>query len=257
MSRLHIVQASNEDFLWLQHAANSGVASNSWIVPKCAEIDDDIVIFSRGHGFVATAKVMQKPARRDDWVNRYGAAVGSVELISPPISIGYIRAKIPALTWAKYPRSITTPLDDVSCQVRELVVLRRTNGVSDLPEEFLRDANLAELRLLAKKGAVDLPKESFGGRQYYLRSCAVRRYALERSNGICEYCESQAPFLTDDGEPYLEVHHMIQLADDGPDDPENVIALCPNCHRKAHHSSDADEVNSEMIKIVSRLESVF
>ena len=37
-----------------------------------------------------------------------------------------------------------------------------------------------------------------------------------------------------DNTPYLEVHHIIRLADDGDDSVENAIALCPNCHREAH-----------------------
>lgn len=40
------------------------------------------------------------------------------------------------------------------------------------------------------------------------------------------------------GEPYLEVHHVLRLADDGPDDIFHVAAVCPNCHREAHHGVD-------------------
>jgi len=44
-----------------------------------------------------------------------------------------------------------------------------------------------------------------------------------------------APFLRKkDQSPYLEVHHMIQLADGGEDTTENAVALCPNCHRQLH-----------------------
>lgn len=41
-----------------------------------------------------------------------------------------------------------------------------------------------------------------------------------------------------EGQPFLEVHHINRLADDGPDTPENVAAICPNCHREAHYGSD-------------------
>jgi 5-methylcytosine-specific restriction endonuclease McrA len=30
-------------------------------------------------------------------------------------------------------------------------------------------------------------------------------------------------------------HHVKQLAHGGEDTVENAIAVCPNCHRKAHH----------------------
>lgn len=36
------------------------------------------------------------------------------------------------------------------------------------------------------------------------------------------------------GKPYLESHHVITLADGGPDVIYNTVAICPNCHRKIH-----------------------
>jgi 5-methylcytosine-specific restriction protein A len=69
----------------------------------------------------------------------------------------------------------------------------------------------------------------------YKRNPDVVAEVLERANGHCEYCECPAPFIrVKDGSPYLEVHHITQLADDGDDSVENAIALCPNCHRKIH-----------------------
>ncbi|MFB6177259.1 MAG: HNH endonuclease, partial [Halobaculum sp.] len=56
---------------------------------------------------------------------------------------------------------------------------------------------------------------------------------------------------TTDGEPYLEVHHLHRLSDDGPDHPDNVIALCPTCHARVHHGSDGDEFNEQLIERVA------
>ncbi|WP_126182948.1 HNH endonuclease [Variovorax atrisoli] len=72
--------------------------------------------------------------------------------------------------------------------------------------------------------------------EYRARSAAVHRYALARAKGSCECCGLGAPFESDQGIPYLEVHHLLRLADDGPDAPSNVAAVCPNCHRALHHS---------------------
>ena len=58
---------------------------------------------------------------------------------------------------------------------------------------------------------------------------------LEIAKGICEDCGALAPFnRASDGTPFLEVHHMVSLADGGEDTVENTQALCPNCHRKVH-----------------------
>jgi len=59
---------------------------------------------------------------------------------------------------------------------------------------------------------------------------------LERANGVCEWCKQPAPFIRRSNQtPYLEVHHVQLLAEDGADTVENARALCANCHRKAHY----------------------
>jgi len=73
----------------------------------------------------------------------------------------------------------------------------------------------------------------------FIRNVDVVVEVLHRANGICEYCEKPAPFMKDsDGQGFLEVHHIITLADNGDDTIENAVALCPNCHRQAHHGKN-------------------
>jgi 5-methylcytosine-specific restriction protein A len=90
--------------------------------------------------------------------------------------------------------------------------------------------------------------------EYRRRSIQVHRYALLRASGICEGCYFPAPFLTEEKQNYLEVHHLLRLADDGPDIPANVSALCPNCHRRAHYSLDRVEFGRQLCENVLRLE---
>ena len=92
--------------------------------------------------------------------------------------------------------------------------------------------NLVKLRELALAVSTSPVKEE-RARVAYQRADAIKKYVLARAKGICEGCNQPAPFVTSKG-PYLECHHLFRLADGGPDHPENVIALCPNCHRKAH-----------------------
>jgi 5-methylcytosine-specific restriction enzyme A len=69
----------------------------------------------------------------------------------------------------------------------------------------------------------------------FKRNADVVASTLVRANGCCELCKQKAPFIrAKDNTPYLEVHHKIRLADGGKDNLENALALCPNCHRKAH-----------------------
>lgn len=70
----------------------------------------------------------------------------------------------------------------------------------------------------------------------FLRNPDVVVEVLTRSKGFCESCRKKAPFVrSSDNSPYLEVHHIIRLADGGYDTIENALAICPNCHRKAHY----------------------
>jgi 5-methylcytosine-specific restriction protein A len=74
----------------------------------------------------------------------------------------------------------------------------------------------------------------------YQRNPDVVAEVLARANGVCEGCQSPAPFIrAKDGTPYLEVHHNVQLALGGDDTVKNAVALCPNCHRKAHFGVNA------------------
>ena len=76
----------------------------------------------------------------------------------------------------------------------------------------------------------------------YSRDPYISVYAKERAHGICQLCNKEAPFKNSRNEPYLETHHIIWLAQGGSDSTDNVVALCPNCHRKMHIVNDNRDV---------------
>ena len=78
------------------------------------------------------------------------------------------------------------------------------------------------------------PKKNQGSKASYERDPKVVRWVLDRASGTCELCKQPAPFSDSKGDPFLEVHHVVQLADGGPDTVENARGLCPNCHREVH-----------------------
>lgn len=67
----------------------------------------------------------------------------------------------------------------------------------------------------------------------YDRDQDISAYVKIRAHGYCDLCGNKAPF-EDEGQPYLESHHIVWLARGGEDVPANMAALCPNCHRKMH-----------------------
>lgn len=83
-------------------------------------------------------------------------------------------------------------------------------------------------------------------RQAFVRSGATRAAVLLRAGGRCEGCGNPAPFQAVDGAPYLETHDVRRKTDGGPGDPRWVIALCPNCHRRAHKSLDSEGFNANL-----------
>jgi hypothetical protein len=256
MRALHIVQGGikNGDKAWLEEAARNGWISESWVAPKNVAIDDDVVIYIADYGFFATARIHSSPVLRTDWKNRYGAGLEYIKLIEPAISLPVIRRTIPELTWAIYPRSITTPSLEVAGQVRRLIRERRKVGAQHLEETDLGEANLDELLTAALLKAQPRAPIQERTRRDRIRSQAIHLFVLRRANGKCEGCGVDAPFEKDDGTPYLEPHHTERLADDGPDHPAHVIALCPNCHRRAHSSKDRDNFNSRLIKRLAKIQ---
>lgn len=82
----------------------------------------------------------------------------------------------------------------------------------------------------------------------YDRNYYIKEHALRKAKGICQLCDQKAPFKTKYGRPYLEVHHIVWLSKGGFDSPENVTALCPNCHRRMHildNQCDIDKLVSK------------
>lgn len=107
---------------------------------------------------------------------------------------------------------------------------------ADLQRDINASTKLSRAdRLERLKIAPRLPRKINVMTTVFNRNPHVIVEVRERAQGRCEACLKPAPFLRrGDNLPYLEVHHRIPLADGGEDTIENAIALCPNCHRRAH-----------------------
>lgn len=83
----------------------------------------------------------------------------------------------------------------------------------------------------------------------FVRSPSVRLWVLERAKGRCELCDGLG-FQTSDGRVYLETHHVRPLSDGGSDSVDNVVALCPNDHRRAHHAENRKQLGEQLFEIL-------
>jgi 5-methylcytosine-specific restriction protein A len=113
---------------------------------------------------------------------------------------------------------------------------------------------LTEVRELALRKAPTAATEKYRRIIARQRSVAVRVYVLRRADGTCEACGIKAPFTTQSGRPYLEPHHINRLGDGGPDTPEFVATVCPNCHREIHYGIKGDSINMKLAKYVYSIE---
>ena len=109
--------------------------------------------------------------------------------------------------------------------------ISRSKKISTLSEEEL-------LKKYEKEKSKKSSKQMGTKSSPYKRSEVVSELAKRRAHGICELSDMngnyhKAPFDVD-GTPYLESHHMEWLSHGGEDVLENVVALCPNCHKKIH-----------------------
>lgn len=79
------------------------------------------------------------------------------------------------------------------------------------------------------------------------RSPQVRRAVLQRAAGVCECCAAPG-FKMDNRDVFLETHHVIPLSQNGPDEEWNVVAICPNDHRRAHFTENRMALRDQLIK---------
>ncbi len=95
------------------------------------------------------------------------------------------------------------------------------------------------------------PPERLKGSSYHFsRSSDVRRQVRLRAKGRCEYC-SELGFRMENGSIYIETHHIVPLSEDGMDNLGNVVALCPNHHRRAHFASDRLRMREKLLALAA------
>lgn len=95
-------------------------------------------------------------------------------------------------------------------------------------------------------------KEKTTSATAYSRSPEVRKRALLRAAGRCEWCGERG-FYTHDDRLYLETHHIEPLSEGGEDAELNVAALCANHHREAHFGNEREKMASELKAKVSAM----
>jgi 5-methylcytosine-specific restriction protein A len=104
-------------------------------------------------------------------------------------------------------------------------------------------------------GGAKRSRSKGAGTSAFRRAADIVVYVNARANGLCECCDEPSPFKRDDSSPYLEAHHINRLVDGGLDHPLHVAAVCPNCHRAAHHSAERRKINADLAERIRTKEA--
>lgn len=97
-----------------------------------------------------------------------------------------------------------------------------------------------------------LPSRQTTTRNGFARDSEVRRRVRDRSKGYCEFC-GEPGFITLAGYRFIETHHVIPMSEGDRDRVDNVVALCPNHHRQAHHGNDMQTIRQALLERLTRI----
>ena len=117
------------------------------------------------------------------------------------------------------------------------MISKYENGIIKPPQE--------KLRLIAS--ALNVPYEELQLRANIISSFTnilgektsnLGRSVIVAAQGRCELCNNTFP----DGELFLEAHHVVLLKDGGSKNIDNLVALCPNCHKRVQIYNDPRDI---------------
>lgn len=103
----------------------------------------------------------------------------------------------------------------------------------ELAEEYANTPNARMANFLYQGKGVTLPISLFQGisksARYRLSCLGAERLTSFLYSPTCEECG-----LEDSNRSFFEIHHIVPREFGGTNEEDNLIILCPNCHRRAH-----------------------
>lgn len=137
-------------------------------------------------------------------------------------------------------------------------MLKKING-SNIPENYIRPYVLCNINPIDKEiqkqnanhkrkdTVIKAPEKKEIITTAYKRSARIKKLVLARAHKRCELCNKASPFIDMKGSPYFEMHHLIPLSEGGLDTVDNVVCLCPNCHRELHFGKKSKRYRKMLI----------
>ena len=222
-----------------EHSHVRAGTRSDWSCSAKAKPGDTAFIYITGGTGITAEWAIESSARKEG--QYYRCDVRFIREIIPPVTIRELKVLAP--DWAPVHQNLRghhatrIPSEDYD----RICLIRPTSLETELFELEIKIQNSRTLskseRAKRLKTASSKPERIQTIHSAFRRNHDVIAEVLERASGKCERCNKPAPFIKKlSGEPYLEVHHIIRLADGGDDTVENATALCPNCHRYEHYA---------------------
>lgn len=126
----------------------------------------------------------------------------------------------------------------------------KSNGTTEYKENQIDEENyqitiektIKDIGITYKKKNVTAKKQQRTANNY-IRDPQAAAYVKQQAGYKCEFNKEHKTFISDiSGKQYVEAHHLIPMKyqdqfEYSLDIPENIVALCPNCHRAIHHGT--------------------
>lgn len=148
---------------------------------------------------------------------------------------------------ARVAKRVTKPLYEQSYDAWFLNQPKEPNAEAEYQKKALSLATKKK-PVAENAGGISVPKVKKAGLTGggYQRNPNVAASALRQAHFKCEIDAEHETFISNaKGKPYVEAHHLIPFSNQGSfkfslDVTANIVALCPNCHRRLHHGKQAD-----------------
>lgn len=243
---LHVLIGNQNDIDPMFDALEGNVVT-PWVVPKSARPGDSVLIFFRHtNSIIGIGEIVSIPepslfGKRH--VHRANIAIGRA-LDPPGVTLDELSLLIPEWAWLRYPRTYTTPTDDIAERLGAFISERiESDAEEEMPEEVPETSEYLE-------GSV---KTVLVNR--YERDRTARAKCIEHHGSKCCVCDFD--FSTVYGAEmngFIHVHHIRPLASIGAEykvDPvKDMRPVCPNCHAAIHYT-DPPFLPEELAAVLS------
>jgi 5-methylcytosine-specific restriction protein A len=174
--------------------------------------------------------------------------------VEPVVPMDELKSEYPNVWWTPQNSGMVLP-ESVAGEIFRLLGKQRVAPIAGSDAFRRRVWAIRALGPVSKPNGVAAPLKDHVTVERIRRNSRVAAWVQDQAGGKCELCRENGPFVDDTGNQFLEVHHVLALADGGPDIPANTVALCPNCHRRAHYAKDRALVAQRLLEVVATRKS--